>query len=74
MQFGVYSQLTARHHLRLLTATASEQAASAYAADLCAQSPSFGKLFVIEGSMRIYIVPRDLAHFKVLATAGQYVR
>jgi hypothetical protein len=73
-QFGVYSQLTARHHLRLLTVTISEQAASTYARDLYAQSPDFGKLFVIEGTTRIYIVPRDLPGFKVVSTAGEYVR
>jgi hypothetical protein len=57
-----------------MTVTLSESAAFAYARDLHAQSPGYGKLFVIEDATRIYIVPRDLPHFHVLASVGEYIR
>lgn len=73
-QFGVYSQLSPRHHLRLMTITLSAQAAEKYAADLYTQSPSFGKLWVVEGATRIYLRPGQLSDFGVVASIGEFVR
>jgi hypothetical protein len=73
-QFGVYSQPSPRHHLRLMTITLSAQAAEKYAADLYTQSPGFGKLWVVEGPTRIYFRPGQLADFRVVAAIGEFVR
>jgi len=73
-QFGVYSQISPRHHLRLMTITLSAQAAEKYAAELYAQSPGFGKLWVVEGLTRIYLRPGQLSDFRVVASVGEFVR
>jgi hypothetical protein len=74
VRFGVYTHISARCHLRLLTITSSPGAALTYARELYAQSPDYGKFFVLEDTTNSRIAFRDLADFKVVASVGEYVR